>query len=71
MIDSVKCPKVFRRLFKMPRAYHLYRREALIRNAQPERLDDPLRVTARHERVFLFALLIVLLVLFSWAAFAV
>jgi len=55
----------------MPRAYHLYRREALIRNAQPERLDDPLRVTARHERVFLFALLIVLLVLFSWAAFAV
>ncbi|MCY4242852.1 MAG: hypothetical protein OXD36_14060 [Rhodobacter sp.] len=51
----------------MPRAYHLYRREALIRNVQPERLDDPLRVTARHERVFRLALLIVSLVLFSLA----
>ncbi|MCY3565860.1 MAG: hypothetical protein OXH27_06740 [Gammaproteobacteria bacterium] len=33
----------------------VYRREALIRHAQPEALDDLLRVTAPHERVFLLA----------------
>ncbi|MDE0246046.1 MAG: hypothetical protein OXM59_11965 [Gammaproteobacteria bacterium] len=33
----------------------IYRREALIRNAQPEALDDPLQVTAPLERVFLLA----------------
>ncbi len=35
---------------------NLYRREALIRNTQPEALDDLLRVTAPHERIFLLAL---------------
>ncbi|MDE0611403.1 MAG: hypothetical protein OXH88_01735 [Gammaproteobacteria bacterium] len=33
----------------------MFRREALLRHAQPEALDDLLRVTAAHERVFLLA----------------
>ena len=48
----------------------VYRREALIRSVQPEALDDPLRVTAPHERVFLVTLLVLLLVLAAWAALA-
>ncbi|MDE0523210.1 MAG: hypothetical protein OXH79_14760 [Boseongicola sp.] len=32
-----------------------FRREALIRHAQPEAPDELLRVTAPHERVFLLA----------------
>lgn len=46
----------------------LYRREALIRNAQPEALDDLLRVTSPHERVFKVALLVLLLMLTVWTA---
>ncbi|MDE0345143.1 MAG: hypothetical protein OXI66_05085 [Boseongicola sp.] len=46
-----------------------FRREALIRHAQPEALDDLLRVTAPHERVFLLAFGIsVLFVLVAVAA---
>ena len=50
----------------------VYRREALIRKAQPESLDDPLKVTAPHERVFWTALLLLLLVLAAagWAVLA-
>ncbi len=33
----------------------MFRREALLRHAQSEALDDLLRVTAPHERVFLLA----------------
>ena len=49
----------------------LFRREALIRNVQPEALDDLLRVTAPRERVFLVAVVAVLLGLVAvWAALA-
>lgn len=48
-----------------------YRKEALIRRLQPDVLDDPLRVTAPHERVFSGALLVVLLVLSGWIVLAV
>ncbi len=49
-------------------ARSVYRQEALIRSAQPEALDDLLRVTAPHERVFVAALLVPLLMLVAWAA---
>ncbi|MDE0679954.1 MAG: hypothetical protein OXI11_07040 [Gammaproteobacteria bacterium] len=48
----------------------IYRREALIRSAQPEALDDLLRVTAPLERVFLLAFGVsILFVLVAAAAF--
>ncbi|MCY3768079.1 MAG: hypothetical protein OXG56_01745 [Gammaproteobacteria bacterium] len=47
----------------------IFRREALIRNAQPETLDDLLRVTAPRERIFRTALLALLLVLVVWGVF--
>ncbi|MDE0359909.1 MAG: hypothetical protein OXI74_01950 [Rhodospirillaceae bacterium] len=46
----------------------IYRREALIRNAQPEALDDLLRVTSPHERVFLLALGVTILFVLIVAA---
>lgn len=49
----------------------IYRREAILRSAQPEALDDLLRVTAPHERIFVAALLVPLLMLIAWAALAV
>ncbi len=48
-----------------------YRRESLIRNVQPEALDDLPRVTAPHERIFTVTLLVLLLMLVAWAAFSV
>lgn len=46
----------------------IYRKEALIRSVQPEALDDLPRVTAPHERIFLVALLVLLLLLVACAA---
>lgn len=45
----------------------IYRKEALIRSVQPEALDDLPRVTAPHERIFLVALLVLLLLLVACA----
>ena len=41
----------------------IYRKEALIRSAQPVPLDGMLRVTAPHDRLFSAALAFVLLTL--------
>lgn len=61
---------VARRFMKSSR--NPYRREALIRNTQPEALDDLLRVTAPHERIFLLALgVCVLFVVVAAAAFLI
>ena len=50
----------------------IYRKEALIRSAQPEALDELLRVSAPRERGFLAAFLVLsLLLLVAWAALAV
>jgi len=49
---------------------NIYRRDALIRSAQPEALNDLLRVTAPHERVFVAALLVPLLILLACALLA-
>lgn len=48
----------------------VYRREAILRSAQPEALNDLLRVTAPHERVFVAALLVPLLILLACALLA-
>jgi len=48
-----------------------YRKEALIRSAQSESLDDLLQVTAPHERIFRRALLVLLFGLAVWFALAV
>lgn len=48
---------------------NLYRREALIHNAQPEALDDLLRVTAPRERIFLLAFGISILFVLAAALF--
>ena len=45
----------------------IYRQEALVRSAQPEALDDLLRVAAPHEQIFVAALLVPLLMLIAWA----
>jgi len=49
----------------------IFRKEALIRNTQPEALDDLLRVTAPRERILRAVLLALLLSLVVWGAFAV
>ncbi len=41
----------------------MYRKEAVIRRAQPEALDDPLKVTAPHTRLFTGALLVLWVVM--------
>lgn len=51
-------------------ARSIFRQEALLRSAQPEALDDLLRVTAPHERVFVVALLVPVLMLIAWAVLA-
>ncbi len=48
----------------------VFRKEALIRSAQPEALDDLLRVTAPHERIFRVTLLVLLPGLVAWATLA-
>ncbi len=50
---------------------NIYRRDALIRSAQPEALDDLPRVTAPHERIFQAALFVLCLALVTWIALAV
>ena len=47
----------------------LFRETAIIHNAQPEPLDEPLRVTAPHEWAMLAGLGIALLGVAAWAAF--
>lgn len=47
-----------------------FRKEALIWSARPEALDDLLRITAPHERIFRAVLLILLSGLVVWIAFA-
>ncbi len=47
-----------------------FRKEALVRRLQPDRLDDPLRVTAPRERAFSVALLVVWLALAGWIVLA-
>ena len=39
----------------------LFRKDSLIHRAQPEAMDEPLQVSAPHERMFRTALLVVLL----------
>ncbi len=53
----ISCPAAFRYAFGGENT-ELFRKEALIRNAQPESLDDLLRVTAPHERLFQIAFVI-------------
>lgn len=53
-----------------PRAKLVYRREAMVRSAQPESLDDLLRVTAPRERVFRVVLLVLVFGLAAWATLA-
>ena len=48
----------------------LFRERALIRNAQPEPLDDLLRVTAPHEWLLLACLAAALLAAVAWGGFA-
>lgn len=48
----------------------LFREQALIRNAQPEPLDDLLRVTAPHQWLLLLALAGSLLAVVVWGTFA-
>ncbi len=47
----------------------VFRSEALIHNAQPEALDDLLRVTAPRERVFLLAFGVSILFVLAAALF--
>ncbi len=49
----------------------MYRKEALIRSAQPEKFDGLLRVTAPRERLFSAALVFVLLTLVAWVVLTV
>lgn len=49
---------------------NVYRKDALIRKAQPEALDDPLKVTAPHQRVFTGTLLVLLLTILVVAVLA-
>ena len=49
----------------------MYRQHSLIRKAQPEALDDPLNVTAPHERIFAATLLVLLLTMAGWAVLAI
>lgn len=49
----------------------IYRKEALIRSAQPEAFDGLLRVTAPRERLFSVALVFVLLTLVVWIVLTV
>ena len=48
----------------------LFRERALIRRAQPEPLDDLLRVTAPHEWVLLAGIAVALAAAVAWSAFA-
>ena len=48
---------------------HLFREEALARQAQPEPIDYPMRVTAPHEWLFLALLGVGMLVVAGWGVF--
>ena len=48
----------------------LFREKALLRHAQPDPLDDLVRVTAPHEWILLSALAALLLATVAWCAFA-
>ena len=49
--------------------YGIFRERALVRNAEPEPLDDPAQVTAPHEWMLLFALAVILAGIFLWSIF--
>ena len=48
----------------------LFRRDSLIHRAQPEAMDEPLKVSAPHERMFRTALMVVLLAMLGLVAVA-
>ncbi len=46
----------------------MFRRDSLIHKAQPEAMDEPLKVSAPHERIFKAALMALLLAMLGLVA---